>query len=258
MVHFARVTFHTPSQRQAIRLRDQVNIRCLLRQLLDRNAKTFLLWKFYKIIPPLISAEWLTHCESGWAPGKLHCVHKNHQTCTDWLQEGEVPLFLPFTGVLGYLLGSPLLGFTHAAFRPWLCKYQSFNRQQEKQIKSSHVPIYHSLTDGIPCKTGSFEMVWMICNICVNNQSILGTHSKSSTTWASPESQGCPHVSSDRTNYVSKQVMISLEIIYTELLIGDSLTAYNLKMQRIFQGGRFFYWKEASKRKYIQDQSELF
>lgn len=172
------------------------------------------------------------------------CVHKNHQTCTDWLQEGEVPLFLLFTGVLGYLLGPPLVGFTHTAFRLRLCKYQSFNRQREKQIKASPVPIYHSLTDGIPCKTGSFEMGWMIWNICVNNQSVLGMHSKSSPTWASPESQSCPHVSSDRTNYVSKHVMISLEIIYTELLIGDSLTAYSLKMQRIVQGGRFIYWKE--------------
>lgn len=81
----------------------------------------------------------------------------------------------------------------------------------------------------------------MIWNICVNNQSVLRTHSKSSPTQASPESQGCPHVSSDRTNYVSKQVMISLEIIYTELLIGDSLTAYSLEMQRIVQGGRFIY-----------------
>lgn len=39
------------------------------------KGQTFLLCKFYKIIPPLISEELLTCCESGWAPVKLHYVY---------------------------------------------------------------------------------------------------------------------------------------------------------------------------------------
>lgn len=68
-----------------------------------------------------------------------------------------------------------------------------------------HFQIYTSLVDGIPFETGLFKMIRMICNVCVNIRSVLRTHSKATTAWAASEKRSYVRVSSESSNYLSKQ-----------------------------------------------------
>lgn len=191
------------------------------------KGQTFLLYRFYKIPPPLISEELIPCSECGRAPVKLLCVYtrpiKSVQT---HYTKGEFPSEL-FALVLSVTVRFSLMGFTHTA------STNSSNHHQKAPYKVFCVVKCTSLTDRIPFKSSSFKMIQMTCNVCVNIRSILRTYS----TGAASENQSYIHESSKD---LSRQSMILLDSIFTELLVIHCklTTSKCFITQRIFQGGR--------------------
>lgn len=143
---------------------------------------------------------------------KSHCcVHRNHQAKPITPRESSSFSFL----VLGSL-GSPQMGFTHTATGG-----PTANKKDFKSLLC--FPIHAFPVEGIPFKGSSFKMIQMICNVCVNTRSTQRIYSKATTTQPASENQSYIHVSSESSNYFSKQRMILLEIISMEPLTGDSL-----------------------------------